>query len=209
MHMGEYLVAILDWLTKIKKHPLNIVECGTIRNPDFQNHEDGLSTYFIADWIKKSNVLHTFCSFELEHGNMVAAKKFLKENGGLEYYVDFGLGDAQLLLQHIGHPIDFCYLDAGADPDHNFLQFRRAEKWMRRPGFVVIDDVYDPRNANRGIVTVPYAQMEGYPTGRIAGRMAIIGFGITQQMMPLVPGVQAWRIEAPTHTAQDRFTEDA
>lgn len=174
--MGLYLVELLTWLTSQKSEPLRIVECGTIRDPRMEGHEDGLSTLHIAGWLKVSEGGHEFYSFELEAGKIESCKAFLAEQG-LDSYVRFGLGDAEKLLEHFCLPLDFAYLDAGADPFQNLAQFRRVQRWMRPPGFVVIDDVYDPRNADRGLVTVPFARLEGLPTAMLADRMAVIAFG--------------------------------
>ena len=94
---------------------------------------------------------HEFYSFELTAGHLVACQAFLRADG-LDAYVTFGLGDADLLLQHFCQPIDLCYLDAGESPVANLSQYRRAATWLRPPGMIVIDDVFDPRNADRGIV---------------------------------------------------------
>lgn len=175
--MGEYLVDMLSWLESVKRRELCIVECGTIRNPSFEGHEDGLSTYHITKWIRdKAGYRHRFYAFEASPGCIDGCERFL-EALQLDEFVQFGVGDAGLLLQHFNKPIDFCYLDAGADVIQNLIQFRHAQKWMDEPGFVVIDDVYDARNADRGLITVPIARNEGFPVSRIAERMAGIAFG--------------------------------
>lgn len=153
-----------------------MVECGTIRNPSFDGHEDGLSTYFLAQWCKERAKGDELYSFELVAGNIHAAKKFLAEHS-LDGHVQFALGDAELLLEHFCLPLDFAYLDAGPDVFQNLAQFRRCQKWLRHPAFVVIDDVYDLRTADRGLITVPYAKLEGLKTAKIADRMAVIAFG--------------------------------
>jgi len=182
---GQQVVELLVWLAAKKDHPLRVVECGTIRNPTFEGHEDGLATYHIAKWMMASiAVEHEFYSFELSHGTLQASKQFLRDHGRLDQYVSFGLGDADILLEHFALPIDFCYLDAGASPVENLSQYRRAEKWMREPGLIVIDDVFDPRNANRGLVTVPYARMEGKKVASLGGRQALISFGADDIKLP-------------------------
>lgn len=177
MTAGQNVVAVLKWMAKRKDHPLTIVECGTIRNPSFNGHEDGIGTYEIAKWIAESGVKHEFYSFELIAGTLKASKEFLRANGGLDQYVTFALGDATLLLEHFCLPIDFCYLDAGADPFQNLAQYRYAKKWLRKPGAIMIDDVFDPRNADRGLVTVPYAKLEGDVVLTVANRQALIPMG--------------------------------
>lgn len=175
-HMGLHLVDMLRWLAAQKAHPLTIVECGTIRDPRFDGPEDGLSTYHIAAWIKESEMPHKFYSFELSAGTLQASREFLAA-AGLDQFVTYGLGDAGALLEHFNQPLDFAYLDAGADVHQNLEQFRRVQKWMREPGICVVDDVYDPRNANRGLLTVPVAELAGLKTCKIADRMAGIAFG--------------------------------
>jgi predicted O-methyltransferase YrrM len=184
---GLILVEMLDWLAPKKAHPLTIVECGTIRNPSFEGHEDGLSTYHVAKWAHDTGGWHDFLSFELSHGALGASRDFLIENGGLASYVTYGLGDATLLLEHFNAPIDLCYLDAGADPFQNLAQYRYASKWLRPPGMIVIDDVFDARNANRGLLTVPYAQTKDGGEHRVAcieGRLALISFGVDDYPLP-------------------------
>jgi hypothetical protein len=205
---GLILVEMLDWLAPKKAHPLTIVECGTIRDPRFDGHEDGLSTYHVAEWVRDEWVdarnrwltvpegadpepmPHRFCSFELSHGAMVASRDFLSRHG-LDVFVTYGLGDATYLLEHFPRPqdtthelIDLCYLDAGADPFANLAQYRYAEKWLRSPGAIVIDDVFDARNADRGLLTVPVARMEGRKVACIEGRLALISFGVDDYPLP-------------------------
>jgi len=181
---GLLLVDMLTWLAQQKAAPLRIVECGTIRHPSFEGHEDGLATYHLARWIaKQRHTPHEFYSFELTAGHLKACQAFLRDDG-LDDYVTFGLGDADLLLEHFCQPIDLCYLDAGASPVENLSQYRRAEKWLRPPGMMVIDDVFDPRNADRGLVTVPYARLEGHKVACIAGRLALISFGVDDYPLP-------------------------
>jgi predicted O-methyltransferase YrrM len=185
---GLTIVEMLDWLYAKKQAPLRIVECGTIRNPTFEGHEDGLATYHVAKWIRDNwspdpTGSHEFYSFELTAGHIAACREFLGVNA-LSSFVTFGLGDADLLLEHFCQPIDVCYLDAGADPVANLSQYRRAEKWLRAPGMVVIDDVFDPRNADRGLVTVPYARLEGRKVACIDGRLALISFGVDDYPLP-------------------------
>jgi Methyltransferase domain len=175
--MGEYLVEMISWMESVKRRELCIVECGTIRNLSFEGHEDGFSTYHIAKWIRDTpGWRHQFYSFEASPGCIQGCESFL-EALKMDEFVEFGLGDAAVMLQHFNKPIDFCYLDAGADVVENLKQFRHAQKWMDVPGFVVIDDVYDRRNADRGLVTVPFARLEGYTVARVANRMAAIAFG--------------------------------
>jgi predicted O-methyltransferase YrrM len=182
---GLILVEMLDWLAPKKDHPLTIVECGTIRNPSFEGHEDGLSTYHVARWVSQTGAWHDFVSFELSHGTMTASRDFLAEQGFGPSYVTFGLGDATLLLEHFNAPIDLCYLDAGADPFQNLAQYRYAAKWMRSPGMIVIDDVFDARNANRGLLTVPWAKnSEGRKIACVEGRLALISFGVDDYPLP-------------------------
>lgn len=189
---GLILVEMLDWLAPKKNHPLTIVECGTIRNTSFEGHEDGLSTYQIAKWIDGDDrdmtvANHRFCSFELSHGTLTASRDFLARSNRLDVWVEFGLGDATLLLEHFNAPIDLCYLDAGADPFQNLAQYRYASKWLRPPGMIVIDDVFDARNANRGLLTVPYAQTKDGGEHRVAcieGRLALISFGVDDYPLP-------------------------
>jgi len=187
---GLTIVEMLDWLSAKKQAPLRIVECGTIRNPTFEGHEDGLATFHIAKWIRDTDAAHELISFELSHGTMVASREFLRREG-LSTYVTYGLGDATLLLQHFPRPgdttrelIDFCYLDAGADPFQNLAQYRHASKWLRHPAMVLIDDVFDERNADRGLVTVPYARLEGRKVACIEGRQALISFGVDDFPLP-------------------------
>jgi len=181
---GLIIVGLLTWLAQRKADPLRIVECGTIRHPSFEGHEDGLATYHIAAWrARHRGTRHEFYSFELTAGHLTACRGFLRAEG-LEPYVQFGLGDAALLLQHFCQPIDVCYLDAGADPVENLRQYRHAEKWLRPPGLVVIDDVFDPRNADRGLVTVPYARLEGHRVACVDGRLALISFGVDDVPLP-------------------------
>jgi predicted O-methyltransferase YrrM len=183
---GLILVEMLDWLAPKKGHPLTIVECGTIRNPSFEGHEDGLSTYHIAQWMDRCSdvgVEHVFASFEVSHGTLNASRDFLGREG-LEIYVDYGLGDAALLMEHFNGPIDLCYLDAGADPFQNLAQYRYAAKWLRSPGMIVIDDVFDARNADRGLLTVPVARMEGRKIACVEGRLALISFGVDDYPLP-------------------------
>lgn len=186
---GRILVELLTWLAATKAEPLTIVECGTIRSPSFVGHEDGLATYHVANWIRGDSLpRHEFYSFDATAGHITACRAFLKASG-LDKYVTFGLGDADLLLEHFCRPIDVCYLDAGASPVDNLSQYRRAEKWLRAPGMVVIDDVFDARNADRGLVTVPYARLEGRKVANVAGRLALISFGVDD--IPL-PAGSAW-----------------
>jgi hypothetical protein len=190
---------MLDWLYAKKQAPLRVVECGTIRNPTFKGHEDGLATYHVAKWVHDQwvggwrltddgppleRVPHEFYSFELTAGHITACRDFLRDNGRLDQMVTFGLGDADLLLEHFCQPIDLCYLDAGASPVANLSQYRRAEKWLRPPGMIVIDDVFDPRNADRGLVTVPYARLEGRKVACVDGRLALISFGVDDYPLP-------------------------
>jgi predicted O-methyltransferase YrrM len=182
--MGLYLVDMLQWLYERKNHPLVIVECGAIRDPRFSGHDDGLSTHHIAEWIKKSGVAHRYFSVEISAGTSDAAREFLAKQG-LDKYVEWVISDACLFMEHFGYrqdtKLDFCYLDAGADPVQNLTQYRYAKKYMREPGFIVIDDVFDPRNADRGLVTVPYAQLEGMKVGKSADRQAVIAFGAAKE----------------------------
>jgi predicted O-methyltransferase YrrM len=183
------LVEMLGWLAPQKAHPLTIVECGTIRNPSFEGHEDGLSTYHVAKWVRDKDgdavnpLDHRFLSFELSHGTIQSSREFLAREW-LCVYVEYALGDATLLLEHFNAPIDLCYLDAGADPFQNLAQYRYAAKWLRAPGMIVIDDVFDPRNANRGLLTVPVARMEGRKVACIEGRLALISFGVDDYPLP-------------------------
>ena len=181
---GLTIVAMLGWLALQKAGPLTIVECGTIRHPSFKGHEDGLATYHIAKWVRDNGGWHEFLSFELSHGALVASRQFLMKQGLGPDHVTFALGDADVLLEHFCQPIDLCYLDAGVDPVANLSQYRRAEKWLRAPGMVVIDDVFDPRNADRGLVTVPYARLEGRKVACIDGRLALISFGVDDYPLP-------------------------
>lgn len=181
--VGLNVVKAIQFLAEKKDHPLRIVECGTIRNPSFEGHADGLGTYHVARWLKeqaKAGKFHEFFSFELSEGILRGCREFLRENGKLDAFVSFGLGDAALLLEHFRLPIDVCYLDAGADPIENLEQYRLAEKWMRDPGIIIIDDVFDPKNADRGLVTVPYARMEGRKVACLDGRQALILFGFNE-----------------------------
>lgn len=186
---GLTIVEMLDWLYAKKQAPLRIVECGTIRNPTFDGHEDGLATYHVAKWVREQwargdGLLHDFYSFELTAGHVAACREFLCKEGHLNEFVTFGLGDADPLLEHFCQPIDFVYLDAGASPVQNLAQYRRAEKWLRQPAIVLIDDVFDPRNADRGLVTVPYARLEGHRVACIEGRQALISFGVDDYPLP-------------------------
>jgi predicted O-methyltransferase YrrM len=182
--VGIQVVWLLKKLASVKDHPLRIVECGTIRNPSFEGHEDGLATYHIAKWLRKQDgIAHEFYSFELSVGTLQACQAFL-DTHQLTRFVRFGLGDADLLLEHFNLPIDFAYLDAGANPLQNLSQYRRVEKWMRPPGLIVIDDVFDPRNANRGLVTVPYARLEKKKVANLNGRQALISFGMDDMTLP-------------------------
>jgi predicted O-methyltransferase YrrM len=175
--MGLYLVEMIDWLAKKKDRPLRIVECGTIRDPRKEGHEDGLATYHIAKYVMNANAGHEFISLELEHGKMVECREFLKSEA-LDKYVTFGLGDACVLMQHFNQPVDFVYLDAGACPYQNLDQFRSAAKFMDAPGFVVIDDCFDPRNADRGRISRSVARFEmGLKTAKVVDRMCAIAFG--------------------------------
>ena len=197
---GELLVEMLNWLSFTKAAPLRVVECGTIRSPTFDGHNDGLATYHMARWVARQRMLpHEFYSFELTAGHLKACQQFLHAEG-LDDYVTFGLGDADLLLEHFCQPIDLCYLDAGADPVANLSQYRRAEKWLRPPGMVVIDDVFDPRNADRGLVTVPYARLEGHKVACVDGRLALISFGVDDYPLPAnsywLEGTQAAELRA-------------
>lgn len=182
---GVTLVRFLEWLAPRKGHPLTVVECGTIRNPSFEGHADGLATYHLARWAQAhaAVALHRVVSFELSHGTLVESAAFLATQG-VAGFVTFGLGDADPLLQHFLAPIDVCYLDAGASPIENLAQYRRAAKWLRSPGAIVIDDVFDPRNADRGLVTVPYARLEGHRVACLAGRQALISFGVDDYPLP-------------------------
>jgi predicted O-methyltransferase YrrM len=174
--VGVALVALVYSLAKLKEEPLTIVEIGTIRDPRFAGHEDGLSTYFIAKWIRESGKPHKFYSLELTHGHLRGSLEFLKSHG-LESYVTYVLGDAEKVLEHFLEPIDFAYVDSADDPIQNLLQFRRLQKWMRQPALIVLDDVYDPRNANKGLLTVPIAKMEGLKECKMLNRMSVIAFG--------------------------------
>jgi predicted O-methyltransferase YrrM len=174
--IGTALIQLLSALYVIKQAPLTIVETGTVRDGRLEGHEDGLSTLFIARWVKQSGVAHRFYSFDIEAGHIISSREFLADQE-LDGFVTYGLGDAEKLLEHFCLPIDFAYLDAGADPVQNLLQFRRVQKWMREPGLVVIDDVYDVRNANKGLVTVPFARLEGLKDWKLLDRMAVIAFG--------------------------------
>jgi predicted O-methyltransferase YrrM len=179
---GLTIVDMLDWLYAKKQAPLTIVECGTIRNPTFEGHEDGLATYHIAKW-SRDNGGHSFTSIELSHGTLVASQAFI-DSQYLELFVKYSHGDATLVLEHWSAPIDFCYLDAGADPVANLAQYRHACTWLRSPGAIVIDDVFDPRNANRGLVTVPFARLEGRKVACLDGRQALISFGVDDYPLP-------------------------
>lgn len=180
---GEMLVEFLAWLAPRKAGPLTIVECGTIRTPSFDGHHDGLATFHIARWLATQPARHEFVSFELSHGTMVQSRAFLA-SAGLADRVTFGLGDAEVLLEHFNQLLDVCYLDAGASPVANLAQYRRAEKWMRAPGAIIIDDVFDPRNADRGLVTVPYARLDGRRVACLDARQALISFGIDDYPLP-------------------------
>jgi len=181
---GRILVDLLRWLAAQKAHALTIVECGAIRHPSFEGHDDGLSTYHIAKWMKTEATAHECVSCDVSHGLLRSAQAFLAAHGVLLPALRFALGDATLLLQHFRSPIDFCYLDAGADPCANLAQYRYATKWLRAPGMIVIDDVFDPRNADRGLVTVPYARLEGRQVANLGGRLALISFGVDDYPLP-------------------------
>lgn len=184
----ENFLKILNWLAKLKGHPLTIVECGCIRQCSFDGHADGLSTMTIARWIQHSGVPHRFYSFELDIGNQRAARDFLHNNGRLDKYVNWALGDAGLLLQHFEEHLDFAYLDAGADPVQNLLQYERVKEKLREPGIVIIDDVFSKLNANRGLLTVPIARLEGRKVGKLLDRMAVIAMGKEAENCPLLDG---------------------
>src|ERR1035437_9170656 len=52
--IGTALIQLLSALYVIKQAPLTIVETGTVRDGRLEGHEDGLSTLFIARWVKQS-----------------------------------------------------------------------------------------------------------------------------------------------------------
>lgn len=173
------------WLAKKKDHPLRIVECGTIRNPNFEDNNDGLNTYHVAQWMKDHpEEGHEFYSFEISAGAIRGCREFLAVNGGLDQFVQFGLGDADPLLEHFCLGIDLCYLDAGANIHENLAQYARAMKWLRKPGLIIIDDVYDSRNANRGLLTVAIARLDGLKVANLSGRQALISVGVDDYPLP-------------------------
>lgn len=184
--MSDPGLTLLDVVRHVRSrvaHRLTVVECGTIRNPSFEGHEDGLATYHLARAIRDEGLDVDFVSCELSHGTMVACRRFLRV-AGLQDSVTFALADAAPFLQHFAAPIDVVYLDAGADPVANLAQYRHACTWLRTPGAVLIDDVFDRRNADRGLVTVPYARLEGRRVACLHGRHALISFGLDDYSLP-------------------------
>lgn len=171
MTPGQAVVEALKSAYAAKRFPLTIVETGTIRKlGDEYRIGDGYSTMYIAEWIRSSGVAHRFYSIDLS----VAISRQVLEEKGLLSYVALCEGDSAVTLASFDFPIDFAYLDSCADPEQNLKEFHEVHSRLRLPGIVMIDDVHNWPDVNKGKLTVPLACGLGYKETIIGGRQALL-----------------------------------
>lgn len=194
-NIERYFRILLDWMAKKKPGPFTIVETGTQREVRFEDHEDGLSTYVIAKWIKESRVEHLFYSFDLSPFHQRQCEKFLIDHF-LRSWARLGLGDGTKMLDCFGSPIDFAYLDAGASPTETLEQFMQVLKWKCEPTLIVIDDTFDLKNASKGLMVMPIARQMGFQTASLMGRMGLIACGADlQELLTEFPEAARFTLE--------------
>jgi predicted O-methyltransferase YrrM len=151
------------------QRPLTIIETGTVRmDGEDWARADGHSTLHIAEWIRRTGVAHKFYSLDLA----TATCARVLESRGLSAFVTLCEGDSAVTLSGFSFPIDFAYLDSCKEPEQNLLEFQAVH--TRGVQVVVIDDVYNRDEVNKGKLTMPLALSLGYTCEQAAGRLAIL-----------------------------------
>jgi predicted O-methyltransferase YrrM len=170
---GEHVaVHELTALYVAYKRPLTIIETGTVRmeGTDWAR-ADGYSTVHIAEWIRRTGAAHKFYSLDLA----TATCARVLESRGLSAFVTLCEGDSAATLSGFDFPIDFAYLDSCKEPEQNLKEFQAVH--ARGVRVVVIDDVYNRDEVNKGKLTIPLALSLGYTCQPAADRLAILRRG--------------------------------
>lgn len=167
---GQHVaVRELAALYALLQRPLTIVETGTVRMPGADwARADGHSTLHIAEWIQSTGAPHKFYSLDLSTN--VCAQVLAA--CGLTPFVTLCEGDSAVTLSGFSFPVDFAYLDSCKEPEQNLKEFQAVH--ALGACVVVIDDVYNRDEVNKGKLTIPLALSLGYSCHPAANRLAVL-----------------------------------
>jgi predicted O-methyltransferase YrrM len=142
--------------------------------------DEGLSTYRIADFIRKNKAVDKlFVSIEYDPGHVEAAQQMIRQMApDLLDTIDFSCGHSlkvlPAVLGNIPH-VDFAFLDGGAHPEVCLQEFELVLSRLSPEGVVVVDDVQElgpselypvQRPFGKGTLILPYLVIAEYLAGR-------------------------------------------
>jgi hypothetical protein len=189
--LGTIAVALIDKLHECRKQGLIIVETGTLRDAE---HEPGWeteerSTLAIAQWMasrKDSGIIpeNRFYSIDNSAGNLAISKKVLSDAGVDKYVQHIRADSVAALKTELNTFIDFALLDSSTEPKTILAELEQVHLRIRWPGVVLIDDVYDRGEVNKGSLAIAYAQKYHFKHFRI-GNCEAIAFGLQAETLCL------------------------
>jgi predicted O-methyltransferase YrrM len=119
--------------------PLNVIEVGCMFKED-----EGLSTYYIADFLATREKGDRFISIEYDQGHIEASQAIIaKRKASLSQQIDYRHGHSLEVLPgaltEMGQVHLFC-LDGGAHPEVCLVEFEQAASYLAPNGIVLVDD---------------------------------------------------------------------